>query len=749
MTKNKTHKVIGIDLGTTMSCMAGVLNGELTIIENRDGERVTPSVVCFPKDGGMPIVGNNAITAGKDNPLNFVYEVKRMFGKKMNDENIQKAISYWPFEVRMIPKGTDASDNLGIVIKENGKEKIYEPIQVSACVLSYLLDSAKQRLGVYPDFAVITVPAYFSDLAKRRTLDAAAIAFGSKKTVDENGKEVKLNCETVLLAEPTAAAMAYGSKKIKDSAFMQAVQNTDTPGQERVLVFDLGGGTFDVCVLDFTFDPAAPMGEVKGTDGDSFLGGADFDNVIIKIARQEFKKKYNYDPFETITDVEEKKKLELRVRREAIKVKTSLSTNTNVTFHLSCFHNSNDLIFDLSSTMFYRSCTDLFRRIIERCRGVLLTSAGYEAVYDDSGKLKVDEILAKHPGLDIEGIIRTAKNAIKKVIMVGGSSRIPKVMTTIAEFFGELLDGSTNPVLKQLVDAFEMTMNKDEIEKARKVNKITFPLNPDEAIAYGAGFYANTRSPEEGVNLGQDILLVDSVPLNLCIETYGGVATKLIAANTPIPCKKVEKFSTAENNQTSVQIRVFQGNRAMAENNSLLGEFTLSGIPPAPRGVPQILVTFEVDQNNILTVTAKEESSGISQQISIENLSNRLTKEKIREMIEQAEQFSKQDEEKAALANAKSLFENTLYTMEDKLSKATVPESNKTNIQQIINNELSWLRSQECSTSTAASIQERMQKVIAEIQQLMGGATTGAGPASGAAPGGNAGNDNVDVEEVN
>lgn len=729
------HKIIGIDLGTTISCMCGILNGKLQILDNKDGERLTPSVVCFNKTGGNPVVGTNAVTAGRDNPMNFVYEVKRMLGKGINDSNIQKAVKYWPFKIKQIGNSVSETDNIGIVVTENGKEKVYEPIEISSFVLGYLLDSAKQKMGVYPDYAVITKPAYFSDIADKRTLDAARIAFESRRLKEMEKNNCKIpESKILLMKEPSAAALAYAVNKLEDKNFMRAVQEKRIPDTERVMVFDLGGGTFDVCIVDFSYDIESPGGDPSCTDGDAFLGGADFDNVIMKIAREEFVRQYKYDPFDAVKDVEQRKKMELRLRSEAIKTKIALSANPNVKFILPCFHEVNDLSFELSATYFYREARELFDKLVVKMRGSLLASQGLTVIYRNDGTLDVPGTLKAsnmNPNEDIMKIQANAMKLIEKVILVGGSSRIPKVKAVVAEFFGEVLDASGEPVLKMLVDTYEAKLSKDEVERARKSKKICTPINPDESIAFGAGFYANLKNPELdefGAAIGcseaaANMLIIESVPLNLSIETFGGVSSVLIPANSRIPCTEKQDFTTAEDNQTSVQIKVFQGNRGIAKENFLIGEFTLSGIPPAPRGVPRIAVTFKVNDSGVLVVTANESSSGISNEISINDSNNRFTKEKITELVEQAAKFSKQDEERVELVRVRSTYENAIYSIEDKLNTLTIPEEEKENIKNRIKDEISWIRSNECENSTAAVVQQRMTDVLAELQKMMGGPT--------------------------
>lgn len=706
---NASHKVIGIDLGTTMSCMAGMVNGELSIIENRDGERITPSIVCFDKEGGVPVVGSNAILAASSAPMNFVYEVKRMFGKGIYDADIKKAMPYWPFTIKEIKtsggkNAESATDNIGIAVSENGKEKVYEPIQVSACVLSYLLESAKQRLGIYPSYAVITVPAYFHDGAKQRTLDAAKVAFAGK--TDENGNS--LSVETTLLAEPTAAAMAYGSIMIKNKQVKDGQE-------ERILVFDLGGGTYDVSVLDFSYDTASPVGIVKATDGDNFLGGADFDNVIVEMAKAKFAEMNpGVNPDIGLSN-EDRKKSDLRLRQEAIKVKSSLSTNLKVVFNLSCYRGSQDLTFEISRTQFERASKDIFNKLLEKCKGVLLSCEGVTPVYHKNGKLDVEETIRANQSAsrDLDSIVEKAKGTINRIVMVGGSSRIPKVKSILEDFFNE---SAQTPV---------------------SAKKVVSPLNPDEAIAYGAGYYANACKPESGNANDVNLLLIDLVPLNLNIETLGGVATKLIEANTAIPCRKEETFSTAADNQTSVEIVVTQGNRKISSENHLLGRFTLSGIPAAPRGVPQIKVTFEVNKNNILCVFAKETTSGVESKLTIDNVANKLSKDDIEKMMKQAEEHAKQDAAFEAAVGAKNTYESVLYQAQDKLDSASIPEEAKKQVNAKVAEEEAWLRSSGKDVE-AEAINRRMEDFSKFVSELMG-------------MGGNntAATTHPDVEEVN
>ncbi|KAI4292995.1 heat shock 70kDa protein 1/2/6/8 [Pancytospora philotis] len=703
------HKVIGIDLGTTMSCMAGVVNGNLSVIVNKDGESLTPSVVWYSDDGSAPVVGSNALMPANGCPSNFVYEAKRMLGKGFHDPDIKRAIEYWPFTVREIKmengrSNQQATDNIGIFVKEKGVEVQYEPVQVSANVLGYLYDSAKIRLGQYPTYAVITVPAYFHDSSKQRTLQAAKLATAGR--VDENNNP--LTMETALLSEPTAAAMAYGS------IMMANKQMTKT--EERILVFDLGGGTYDVSVLDFTFDEEAPLGLVKGTDGDNFLGGADFDNVIIEMAKKKFQEDYPDFDDSGMTE-EEKKKADLRLRLEAIKVKVFLSSNLKVKFNISCYRGTKDLSFEITQIGFERAARKIFDKLLEKVRGVLLSCSGIIPAYTPAGMLDRNEIKSNNQNCgDLDAVINRAKASIDKVVMVGGSSRIPKVKAILEEFFGDKAD---TPVASK---------------------KVVSPLNPDEAIAYGAACFANSQRPESGVVNDVNLLLVDTVPLNINIETYGGIATTLIKANSNIPANAEQDFTTAADNQTSVEIVITQGNRKVSSENAPLGKFTLSGIPPAPRGVAQIHVNLSVDRNNILLVTAKEKTTGAESQLTIDNFSNKLSKDDIERMVKQAEEHAKADQAFEAYSAARNTYEAYIYQSLDKIEGTNLADATKQQVKALIEEEESWLKTLS-NTTEASVVEARMAEFTKQITALMGGA-------SGAAPSSNPA-DNPDVEEIN
>jgi len=693
-----------------------MVHGELTVIDNRDGDRITPSVVCFNKESGQTVVGANGILAAQTSPENFVYEAKRMIGKGYWDSDIQKNMEYWPFQLKEIkasssdiPKEKQV-DNIGIVITVGGKEQIYEPIQISAAVLNYLAESAKTRLNGFPNHVVITVPAYFHDGAKQRTLGAAKIAFANKKDANNNPLEVN----TILLAEPTAAAMAYGSKMISSKLRKDG-------DSEKILVFDLGGGTYDVSILEFNYDAQNPIGEVKATDGDNYLGGGDFDNIIIKMAKDEYAAAHPNDL--TTGGKLDDLKNDIRLRQEAIKVKSQLSTNTNVTFALSCFRGSNGINFEVSRNKFERAGKKLFDRLLEKVKGVLLSYSKVNPVYTDDGYLNYGEtqsqnrdVLAKKT---IDGLISESKGDIDRIIMVGGSSRIPKVKAILEGFFGET---SETPDSKK---------------------KVVSVLNPDESIAFGAGYYANASSPDADETDGPKLLLIDNVPLNLNIETFGGVATPVIKATTAIPAKNTQVFTTAADNQTTVSIVITQGNRTKTADNHLIGSFNLNGIAAAKRGEPQIEVTFDVDHNNILKVTACDKKTG-SKEIFVQNMNEKLTDDDIERMKKVAAEHEKTDQLFKDRTEAKNSFENMVYSLADKVDELKCDAAVKANLEAKIKEANDYLNgpANEAEPAEIKAKSEEFGKSFGEMLQQASSGQQGETSNNNAAP-------NADVEEVN
>lgn len=560
-------KIVGIDLGTTNSVVAVMEGGKPVVIENEEGGRTTPSMVAFTKKGER-LVGLLAKRQAITNPENTIFSVKRLIGRRYNDEEVQKAKKFLPF--KLIPgEHTD--------IKIEVKGKAYSPQEISAMVLQKLKKSAENHLGEKITDAVITVPAYFNDNQREATKDAGRIA--------------GLNVLRII-NEPTAAALAYGLDKKKD---------------EKVAVFDLGGGTFDISILEIGKEGVY---EVKSTNGNTFLGGDDFDRRVIDWLVDTFKKENGIDlkndqmALQRLKEAAEKAKCELS---------TALETEINLPFITADASGPKHLNITLTRAKLEQLTADLIESTIEPC---------YKALED--AKLKPEDI--------------------DEVILVGGQTRMPKVQETVKNIFG------------------------------KEANK---GVNPDEVVAVGAAIQAGILKGEI-----KDVLLLDVTPLSLGIETLGGVFTKLIERNTTIPTSKSQIFSTAADNQTAVDINVLQGERPMAKDNTSLGRFQLVGIPPAPRGVPQIEVTFDIDANGILNVKAKDLGTGKEQKITI-TASSGLTEEEIKKKIKEAEQYAEEDrkiKEKVELRNqADTLIYTVEKTMKESEDKISEDEKNKIN----------------------------------------------------------------------
>jgi molecular chaperone DnaK len=552
-------KIIGIDLGTTNSAMAVMEGGKPEIISNQEGSRTTPSVVAVNK-GGERLVGQLARRQAVTNPNNTIYEMKRLIGRKWEDKEVQRDIKLLGYEI--VKSGNGVKVKMG--------DKTYSPEELSAMVLSKLKADAESFLGQPVSEAVITVPAYFDDSQRQATKDAGKIA----------GLEVKR-----IINEPTAAALAYGlDKKASD---------------EKIVVYDLGGGTFDVSVLEL----GDGVFEVKSTNGDTHLGGADFDRVIVNYFVDDFKKQNGVD----LTD---DKAAMQRLRDEAEKAKIELSTTNEVNINLPF------LTANADGPMHYE--TSLTRAKLEQLVGELVdkTAIPCEKALKDAG-LKTSDIDA--------------------VVLVGGMTRMPAVQAKVKKIFG-----------------------KDPMQG----------VNPDEVVAIGAAIQGGVLAGDV-----KDVLLLDVTPLSLGIETMGGVSTKLITRNTTVPTSKSEVFSTAADNQPQVEIHVLQGEREMASDNKSLGRFILDGIAPAPRGIPQIEVTFNIDANGILNVSAKDKGTGKEQSITISGSGN-LSKEDVEKAAKEAESHAEEDKKKREAIDAKNSLENTVYQAEklkndngDKLSE--------------------------------------------------------------------------------
>ena len=540
-------KILGIDLGTTNSAMAIVEGGEPRVLENAEGARTTPSIVAVGKTGER-IVGTLAKRQSVTNPLNTIFQIKRFIGHTFDEPEVQKDKAVVPFEMKK-------ADNGGIEVKMN--DKWYRPEEVSAMILGKMKADAEAKLGEKITEAVITVPAYFNDDQRSATKAAGQIA----------GLDVKR-----IINEPTAAALAYGFNKKKD---------------EKIAVFDFGGGTFDISVLEVGGDVI----EVKSTDGDAHLGGKDIDQKIINWLADEFKKESGID---VRSDALARQRLDEAAEKAKIELSSAMETEVNIPFLTSDASGPRHLLIKMTRA----KLEELSGEFIERAMAI--TKRAMEA-----SPFKIGDI--------------------NEVILVGGQTRMPKIQSAVEAFFGK---------------------------------KPNMTVNPDEVVAVGAAIQAGILQGDV-----KDILLVDVIPLSLAIETMGGVATKLIERNTAIPTSRSQIFSTAADNQASVEIHITQGERAMSADNKSLGRFMLDGIPPAPRGMPQVEVTFDVDASGILTVKAKEKTTGKEQSIRIEG-STGLSKEDIEKMKQDAEAHAADDEKRKALVEARNMAEQAVYAAE-------------------------------------------------------------------------------------